>query len=250
MNYREVFALNDGVPPDMEQAYDGFFHQDNMSDVSHRMSDQLASEAASLILLKEAHQEEDAQEDSESDAEQADQQADQEEEQQPAAQSRHTRFTVPNQIGRMGMPSLDVDRSEFTQIQRGIERADVIKHVALASGHCCVFPEELCNFDPEGPYQLKYAHDIECAATASHKRRSSGSEHTGGQKKNHRSFPERVSHDSVQLNNIIMECMDSDSACDDSALLKADPNLFYEVLRLRLARPNTHGHVNSDGTQL
>jgi hypothetical protein len=192
-----------------------------MSNVSHCMSDQLATEAASLIQLKkthqeedaqedsesdaeqadqQAHQEEDAQEDSESDAEQADQQADQEEEQQPAAQSRHTRFTVPNQIGRMGMPSLDVDRSEFTQIQRGIERADVIKNAALASGQCCVFPEELCKFDPEGPYQLKYAHDIERAATASHKRRSSGSEHTGGQKKKHRSFLERVSHDSVQLN--------------------------------------------------
>ena len=77
----------DGVPLDMEQVYDGFFHQDNMSDVSHCMSDQLASEAASLILLKEAHQEEDAQEDSESDAEQADQQAHQEEDAQEESES-------------------------------------------------------------------------------------------------------------------------------------------------------------------
>ena len=123
-------TLKRGVPPDFERAVDEYFQQDNMTDVSHSMSDQLASGAASLILRIEAHQEEDAQEDSESDAEQADQQADQEEEQQPAAQSRHTRFTVPNQIGRMGMESLDVDCSKFTPIQRGIERADVIKSCA------------------------------------------------------------------------------------------------------------------------
>ena len=89
---------------------------------------------------EQAHQEDNAQEDSDSksDAEQADQQADQEEEQQPAAQRRYTRFTMQNQIGRVPMgvtkarnaASPDDACSELTPIQRGMERADVIKEAS------------------------------------------------------------------------------------------------------------------------